>query len=203
MYQINSQQQGLRAPCPCLFSNQSFVILVFQPKPNWIQWLQQLPVIFQPGALVFTGATANSERLSLRLLILVFKLSALIHLHPRSGTFGNVHFPAAGMSAEIQFLSVHTTSESLKLETPLQCRHSDIEPLLYTSDPYINTSLSSQFRRDNSEAPTSVFTLQTFIPFFHRPPQTPLSVPHPVLKSCKKTTGAQLDSISVYVCVFV
>lgn len=56
MYQLNSLQQGLRAHWPCLCSNQSFVILVFQPKPNWIQWPQQLPVIFQPGAQTFTGA---------------------------------------------------------------------------------------------------------------------------------------------------
>lgn len=36
-----------------------------------------------------------------------------------------------------------TTSESLKLETPAQCRRSDTEPQLYTSDPYINTSFQA------------------------------------------------------------
>lgn len=76
MYQINSQQRGLRDPCPCLLSNQSFVILVFQPKPNWIQQPRQLPVIFQPGAPAFTG---DSEILSSRFLILAFGLSAIIH----------------------------------------------------------------------------------------------------------------------------
>lgn len=51
-------------PDPCLLSNQSFVFfLAFQPKPYWIQRLQQLPVIFQPAAPASTGAAAaNRER---------------------------------------------------------------------------------------------------------------------------------------------
>lgn len=67
----------------------------------------------------------NSERLSPRFLILVFKLSALINLHPRSDTFGNVHFPAAGMSAEIWFLSVHNlgVTETRNLSAVSKLRH--------------------------------------------------------------------------------
>lgn len=55
-----------------------------------------------------------------------------------------------------------TTFKSLKLETPLQCRHADSEPLLYSSDSCINMSF-----QDGSEEttlqPQHLFSHRTFL----------------------------------------
>lgn len=65
--------------------------LAFQPKPNWIQRLQQLPAIFQPAALAATGAAAKHWEIVSSLPRL--NSDAPTHLYPRSGTFGSVRFP--------------------------------------------------------------------------------------------------------------
>lgn len=62
-----------------------------------------------------------------------------------------------------------------------QCPHSDTEPLLYTSDPYINTSFQASLGETTPRPPDICFHIADFYPIF---PSTPTNFTF--LRPCKK-----------------
>ncbi len=93
---------------------------------------------------------------------------------------------------------LRTTSESLKLKTLLQCRHSNTEPLLYTSDPYINTSFQAS-SEETTPKPRHLFSHCRLLSHFSiNPHKLPFPFPHPVLQSCKKRQELSL-TLKVYI----
>lgn len=81
--------------------------------------------------------------------------------------------------------------------------HPSTEPLLYTSDPYINTSFKVS-SEETTLKPDICFHIAEFYPIF---PSTPTNSPfrspacsQTMLKKKKKIAAAQLDSILTCVC---
>lgn len=78
-----------------------------------------------------------------------------------------------------------TTFNSLKLETLLQCRRSDTEPLLYTSDPYINMSFQASAEETTLKL-RHLFSHRTFLYHFSTDPNR-LPLPFSILFSNRVT----------------
>lgn len=93
-----------------------------------------------------------------------------------------------------------TTSKSLKLETPLQCRHSNTEPLLYTSDPYINTSFQSG-SEETTLQPNICFHIVDSYPIFSIDPHK-LPFPFPILFSNRVRNYRSTTWLHKCMCVF-
>lgn len=150
----------IKLPALVFSAIRAFVFLFFfspfNQNQNWIQRLRQLPVIFQPAALASADVAANAARLSPRCLL--FNSKAPIHLCPQIHRVAHLEVLTSqwreGGRERLQpfgFLSARNLGivviESPTLTppppAPQQCRRCNAEPLLFTSDPYINTSFQA------------------------------------------------------------